>query len=74
MIEGSPRRLVASHNVFRATCTITGKVCKVIIDGGSTDNFTSKEAVTKLQLKVEKHLEHYKLFLLKKGSKVVVDS
>ena len=36
--------------LFRARCKILGKVCKVIVDSGSTDNIISKEVVTKLKL------------------------
>ena len=64
---------LSRHNLFQTTCTITGKICKVIVDGGSTDNFISKESVSKLQLKTERQPEPYKLSWLKKGDQVVVN-
>nr|XP_011468590.1 PREDICTED: uncharacterized protein LOC105352699 [Fragaria vesca subsp. vesca] len=36
------------RNIFHTTCTIGGKVCKLIIDGGSCENVVSTEAVKKL--------------------------
>lgn len=33
--------------LFRVNCKIKGKVCKVVIDLGSTDNIVSLEAVNK---------------------------
>ncbi|KAK3193609.1 hypothetical protein Dsin_024919 [Dipteronia sinensis] len=48
-------------NVFQSTCTILGKVCRYIIDGGSCENIVATEAVRKLGLKTEKHPKPYKL-------------
>jgi hypothetical protein len=36
-----------------------GKVCRVIIDSGSTDNLVLEEMVTKLNLKILKHSNPY---------------
>lgn len=36
---------------FQTTCTIGRKVCRMIIDGGSTENIISESSVKKLQLK-----------------------
>ena len=60
-------------NIFQSTCTILGKVCKFVIDGGSCDNIISTEAVRKLKLKTEKHPNPYKLAWLRKGGEVKVD-
>jgi hypothetical protein len=43
------------HNLFHSTCTIGGKVCKLIIDGGNCENMVAEEAVQKLTLETEKH-------------------
>ena len=43
-------------NTFRTRCTSSGKVCQVIVDGGSSENMVSREMVEKLNLKYEKHL------------------
>jgi hypothetical protein len=49
------------HNLFHSTCTIGGKVCKLIVDGGSCENVVAKEAVQKLALDTEKHPTPYRL-------------
>jgi hypothetical protein len=33
------------HNIFHSTCTMRGKVCKLIIDSRSCENVVSEEAV-----------------------------
>ncbi|XP_017255857.2 transposon Ty3-I Gag-Pol polyprotein isoform X1 [Daucus carota subsp. sativus] len=62
------------NNIFHTTCTIEGKVCKLIIDSGSCENVISREAVDKLKLKQEKHPKPYKLSWFKKGNEVSVDT
>lgn len=47
------------NNTFHTTCTVSGKICKLIIDSGSCENVISREAVEKLQLKQEKHPRPY---------------
>ncbi|XP_077246136.1 uncharacterized protein LOC143886018 [Tasmannia lanceolata] len=61
-------------NLFYTTCTIGGKVCKLIIDGGSSENIISHEAVTKLNLKPEQHPRPYKLSWFKKENEVTVST
>ena len=46
-------------NIFQTTCTITDKVCKMIIDSGSCENVISEEVVPKLQLKTDHHPKPY---------------
>ena len=46
-------------NIFRTRCTSGGKVCQVIIDGGSCENMVFKEMVDKLNLQCEKHPHPY---------------
>lgn len=41
-------------------CRVKGKCCKMVIDGGSTNNLVSTEMVEKLNLKKVKHLVPYK--------------
>ena len=36
------------HNLFQTRAKVDGKVCKVIIDGGSFHNLASKECVVNL--------------------------
>jgi hypothetical protein len=42
------------HNLFQMA-KVEGKVCKVIIDGGSCNNLASKQMVGKLGLKLLRH-------------------
>ncbi|XP_024003648.1 uncharacterized protein LOC112081436 [Eutrema salsugineum] len=42
-------------NIFQSTCTIRGKVCRLVIDSGSCTNAISEEAVAKLALFTEPH-------------------
>ncbi|GAA0143742.1 hypothetical protein LIER_04352 [Lithospermum erythrorhizon] len=49
------------NNIFQYTCTIEGKVCKLVIDSGSCENVVSEEAVKKLSLKTKTHPNLYKL-------------
>ena len=49
------------NNLFRSRCTIEGKVCKLIIDSGSSENVIAADAVKKLSLKDELHPTPYKL-------------
>jgi hypothetical protein len=56
------------NNIFHTKCTSSGKVCNVIIDGGSCENVVSTTMVEKLNLKTEPHSHPYKLQWLKKGN------
>ncbi|XP_026399202.1 uncharacterized protein LOC113295057 [Papaver somniferum] len=47
------------HNIFRAKCTIGGKVCDLIIDSGSVENFIAAHVVHKLGLPVSPHPQPY---------------
>ncbi|KAH9311555.1 hypothetical protein KI387_026590, partial [Taxus chinensis] len=60
-------------NIFRTRCTSGGKVCNVIIDGGSCENMVSNEMVDKLGLHCEKNPNPYRIAWFKKGNEVTVD-
>jgi len=60
------------NNIFQSTCTIGGKVCRLVIDSGSCENVVAEEAVQKLGLATEKHPHPYKLSWLKKENDVSV--
>ena len=67
--EKNPQR----HSLFKTRCTINGKVCNVIIDGGSSENFIAKKIVPNLNLKVEPHPNPYKIGWVKKGNESTVN-
>lgn len=48
-------------NIFRTTCTIRGKICRLVIDAGSCTNIISEEAVSKLALFTERNPTPYRL-------------
>ena len=50
-----------------------GKVCRVIIDSGSTDNIVLEEVVSKLKLTRIPHNNPYKVMWLNKGQHVLVN-
>ncbi|XP_056843215.1 uncharacterized protein LOC130495741 [Raphanus sativus] len=56
------------ENLFYTRCLVQGKVCSLIIDGGSCVNVASETMVKKLGLKVQKHPRPYRLqWLNEKG-------
>ncbi|XP_074278648.1 uncharacterized protein LOC141602243 [Silene latifolia] len=59
--------------IFRSRCTVQGRVCNLIIDGGSCTNVASTIMVSKLCLPTQEHPNPYKLRWLSKGSEVRVD-
>jgi hypothetical protein len=63
---------VQRNSLFRTTCKTKDRVCKVIIDSGSTDNLVSTEMVEKLELETTAHLTSYKVSWLQKGHQVTV--
>ncbi|GKE37907.1 reverse transcriptase domain-containing protein [Tanacetum coccineum] len=60
------------NNIFRTKCTSKGKICDMIIDGGSCENVVSTYMVEKLGMKTEDHPESYQLTWLKKGNTIKV--
>ena len=52
---------VQRENIFHARCQIMGKVCSMIIDGGSCTNVASTTLVERLALPTMKHPRPYKL-------------
>ncbi|KAJ0550590.1 putative nucleotidyltransferase, Ribonuclease H [Helianthus annuus] len=60
------------NNIFRTKCTSKGKVCTLIIDGGSCKNMVATSMVDKLDLEKQDHPEPYQLTWLKKGNIVKV--
>lgn len=58
---------------FKTTFKAGGKVCKVLIDSGSAENFVSLEMVENLKLTRLPHPYPYKVSWLTQGQKVVVE-
>ena len=59
----SPQR----KNLFRTNCKSHGKLCKVLIDSGSTKNLISREMVYKLKFEKIPHQNPSHVSWLKKG-------
>ena len=55
------KNLVQRNSLFRASCKTKDKVCKVIIDSGSTKNLVSTKMVEKLELETIAHPTPYKV-------------
>ncbi|XP_052882236.1 uncharacterized protein LOC128290570 [Gossypium arboreum] len=60
------------ENIFHTRCLVGGKVCCVIIDGGSCTNVASTMMVEKLSLPTTKHPSPYKLQWLNDGGELKV--
>jgi len=69
--EGKSEENRRDH-IFRSRCTIQGKVCSLMIDGGSCTNVASTNLVSKLGLTTIPHPRPYSLQWLKKGNEVQV--
>jgi hypothetical protein len=67
-VESSVQRT----RLFRTSCKTKDRVCKVIVDSGSTDNLISTEMVEKLELETTDHPSPYKVSWLQKGHQVTV--
>lgn len=62
------------ENIFHSRCTIQGKVCSLIIDGGSCTNVASSQMVEKLNLKPTAHPHPYNIQWLNQGKGLQVSS
>ncbi|XP_042009226.1 uncharacterized protein LOC121757810 [Salvia splendens] len=69
-VAAAEEELWLRHNIFQTKCTAKGKVCNVIIDGGSCENVVSSIMVEKLGLRTIAHPQPYKLSWLIKGSEL----
>jgi hypothetical protein len=63
---------VQRNSLFRTYCKTKDRVCKVIVDIGSTDNLVSTEMVENMELETVAHLSPYKVSWLQKGHQVTV--
>ena len=60
------------ENIFHTRCVINGKLCSLIVDGGSCTNVASSRLVTKLNLETKPHPRPYKLQWLSEDEEVKV--
>lgn len=60
------------HTIFLTRCTISGKVCDIVIDGGSTENLISQKVVAKLGLPTQAHPHPYHIGWIRKDNTVKV--
>ena len=70
--EAEVKRLVHRNSLFRIACKTKDRVCKVIIDNGSTDKLVSIDMVEKLELETTARPKPYKVSWLLKGHQVMV--
>jgi len=49
------------ENIFHTRCMINGKLCSLIIDGGSYTNVASSKLLSKLNLDTKSHPRPYRL-------------
>jgi len=62
------------ENIFHSRCTIQGKVCSVIIDGGSYANVVSLIMIGKLGLQTMTHPHPYNIQWLNQSKGIQVNS
>ena len=60
-------------NIFHTRCMVMGKICSLIIDGGSCTNVASQILIEKLVLKTSPYPRPYKLQWLSENMELVVD-
>jgi hypothetical protein len=70
--ESEVEKSVQRNSLFRTAYKTKDRICKVIIDNGSTDNLVSTEIVEKLELETTAHPNPYKFSWLQKGHWVMV--
>ena len=61
------------ENIFHERCLIQGKLCSLIIDGGSCTNVASAKLVSKLNLETKPHPQPYKLQWLSEDGEMTMD-
>jgi hypothetical protein len=61
------KNLAQRNRLFQTACKSKYRVCKVIVDSGSTDNLISTEMVEKLELETIVHPSAYRVLWLQKG-------
>ena len=62
------------ENIFHTLCTVLGKVCSLIIDGGSCANVVSLSMIEKLGLQIMTHPHPYNIQWLNQSKRIQVNS
>jgi len=62
------------ENIFHSRCTVQGKVCSLIIDGGSCTNVVSISMIEKLNLETTAHPHPYNIQWLNQSKGLQVNS
>ncbi|KAF8048139.1 hypothetical protein N665_2648s0001 [Sinapis alba] len=73
-LQNTPEEQEQRENLFYTRCMVEGKVCSVIIDGGSCVNVASETMVKKLGLKTQKHPKPYRLQCLNEEGEMRVST
>jgi len=71
---GFQNNLEQWENIFLARCAVSGKVCSLTINGGSSANVASKSMVEKLSLVVSPRPSPYTIQWLNKGKGLQISS
>nr|KYP63488.1 hypothetical protein KK1_018064 [Cajanus cajan] len=67
-----PLEQTQRENIFHTRCSIKGKLCSLIVDGGSCTNVASSRLVSKLNLGTKPHPRPYKLQWLSEDGEMKV--
>ena len=65
--EKEAENLAQRNSPFQTARKTKDRVCKVIVDSGSTNNLVSTEVVEKLELETVVHRSPYRVLWLQKG-------
>jgi hypothetical protein len=69
-MEKEVERPTQRNSLFRTTCKTKYRICRVIVDSGSTDNLISTEMLEKLELETVVQPSPYRVSWLQKGHQV----
>ncbi|XP_048629910.1 uncharacterized protein LOC111210981 [Brassica napus] len=73
-LQNKTEELEQRENLFYSRCMVQGKICSLIIDGGSCVNVASETMVKKLGLKTQKHPKPYRLQWLNKEGEMRIST